>query len=203
MKTLPAPDRDAPVVEAEDRAFLDLVELGEVLPELLAGGAVDREGAVVRGAVVEDAVEHDRAGLQALGDFTGLMDPGHLEFLDVVLVDLLERAVAPTAPVAVIAGPVLAGLVGRRDTGAKHQDGSDGDAGAPDDGSCAIGWVLGITGGLLSRIWNQRQDRPPGAGPVAWGGVAVRRESGPDYPCALRFRSGTSPDRWPPSRPAG
>lgn len=90
----------------------DRVELGLVAPELLAGCGVERLHLVVRGRVIEHAVDDDRRGLQPAGDFAGLMDPGDLELLDVRLVDAVERAVAARLPVAVINRPVRRVLVG-------------------------------------------------------------------------------------------
>ena len=106
----------AAVLEAEQRFGLDRVQLGDVASKLIAGGGVERICAVGRGAVIDEAVEHDQAGLQALGDLAWRVNSGHLELADVAPVDLLQRAVAPAAPVAVVAGSVVAGqLIGGGD----------------------------------------------------------------------------------------
>ena len=70
-----------------------------ILPDQVAGRAIDRLHLVGIVEDVEHAVMHDRRGLG--GARRERPGPGHLQILDVVLVDLVERAVAP----AVIGAP--------------------------------------------------------------------------------------------------
>ena len=86
---LAARDRDAAIVGAV-RLFRDqrFVELGEVIPLHLAGGAVEREHAAVRAGVIEHAVDRQRHRLQAPLRAARRVHPRHVQVLDVLGVDL-------------------------------------------------------------------------------------------------------------------
>jgi len=79
------------------------------VPDLIAGGAVEGEDAVERSCVVHDPIDRQRRSLQTLRDVAGLMSPRHMQMFDVVLVDLIKRAIALGVVGAMVARPV-AGL---------------------------------------------------------------------------------------------
>ena len=76
------------------------------MPDLAAGGGVEREDARAGGDDVHHAVDHDGRGLQVLGVVAGLKHPGGREDFDVGGVDLIERAVAPGELRAAVVRPV-------------------------------------------------------------------------------------------------
>ena len=77
---LAVPERDAAVVgRVRLRRDEFLVELREVGPLHLAGGAVEREDAAVGAGIVQHAVGDERHRLQAARRAAGLMRPGDLE----------------------------------------------------------------------------------------------------------------------------
>ena len=104
---LAVPDTDAAVVGLEEQRVHHGIELGIVVPDLLARRRVEREYAVVGGDVVHDAVDDDRRRLQALHDGAGLVHPRHGQGLDVVLVDLAQRTEAEPIIGPVVHGPVV------------------------------------------------------------------------------------------------
>ena len=93
-----------------DRAAAGTSPLRVKLPLHRAGGGVERPHLEHGRHQVERAVDDDRRGLDGgLRPFAGIaagVAPGHLEVLDVGLVDLLERGVAAGAGVASIVLPL-------------------------------------------------------------------------------------------------
>ena len=75
-------------------------------PELLPGGRVQREGHQLRGEAVEDAADHQRAGVHQPLRLPGVVHPSELQLADVGRIDLRQRRVVPPASIAEIDGPV-------------------------------------------------------------------------------------------------
>ncbi len=85
-----------------------------VNPEQLAGGRVERDhGPAGAGGRVQHALDHQRRPfelvLRARAEAVGLEAPGHLEVVEVLPVDLIERRIPAAADIARVARP-LAGL---------------------------------------------------------------------------------------------
>jgi len=110
-----APRGDAAMLEADVRRPAGAPGLGIVGPEGLAGGRVDGRRLGHLGGDVEHAVEHDRDRLELprldrpvrLGDGgrRGLPLPGHLELVEVRVVDLIERRVLRVVRAVSESGP--------------------------------------------------------------------------------------------------
>ena len=104
---LAVPDGDAAVVGLEEERVDDRVELREVVPDLPPGGAVEREHAVVRAAVVEHPVHDDGRRLEPLNDRARLVHPRHAQVLDVRLIDLPQGAEPVSVVRPVVHRPVV------------------------------------------------------------------------------------------------
>ena len=103
------------------RAHADLRQRPDfVLPDQLAGAAVERLDDVARVDQIDDAVVDERHGLVRAALFADRPDPGELQILDVVARDLVERAVAPALIVAARHQPVAGGRVAQHRVG--HRD---------------------------------------------------------------------------------
>src|SRR5262245_9014801 len=89
------------------------MELRLIAPELLAGFAVQRGHPVASRYRVDHPVYGQRGCLVAHGDIAALGDPGHGKLADVVLVDLIERAVAPRIGCSIVLRPIV-GIFGAR-----------------------------------------------------------------------------------------
>src|SRR5213593_1658051 len=121
---LAVPGRHPPVVRREEERARDRVELGVVVPDLLARRRVQGEDAVVGRDVVHDAVDHEGRGLQPLEHRARLVDPRHRQVLHVRLVDLPEGAVAVRLVGPVVHRPVVR-IVGQQ-PGRAHLGGREG-----------------------------------------------------------------------------
>src|SRR4029453_1086746 len=99
--------RDAAVHDVAARARAHLAGHVRIeAPELPPGARVEREHHAPRSRRIEHAVGDDRRGLEsAVG--AGRIAPGEPELRDVVLVDLVERAVALLARRAAVQRPVF------------------------------------------------------------------------------------------------
>ena len=110
-----------------------------VHPQLLAGGGIERhDGATRAPGRVEDALHHERRGLEIeLGtgsEVVGLEAPGDLERVEVRGGDLIERRVSRVAEIAAVGRPLAvlrAGLAG--DHSAQERHDNDDESGALHD----------------------------------------------------------------------
>jgi len=94
------------------------LSVDRVLPQLFAGVGVEGDQVVVRGADEHLVADLQRGqlvfGAVAVtdGDVTGVVGPGHLELVDVVAVDLVQRCEAAAPFGVAVVGPVLLLLAG-------------------------------------------------------------------------------------------
>src|SRR5262249_46535736 len=96
-----------------------------ILPQHSAGGAIERKYPAIRGRDVEDAIDSNRSGLQAVFVIAGLEDPGGRELLHVGAIDLIEGAVRHRGVRAAVSRPIRAGrgVIGAdRQAGKKQQE---------------------------------------------------------------------------------
>ena len=94
-------------------------------PDLFAGGWVESEHTIKRGAVIEQTVRLDRYGLQRgaariLFEIPLAMNPGHFQICDVFRGDLVQRRILTAAGVIPKGGPIIACLSLRHRSHAKH-----------------------------------------------------------------------------------
>ena len=92
---------------AVGRPTADAQVVGErvvVPPQGFTGGRVQGKQVIVRRRQVENAIGDDGRGFQLAGN-AGLEDPGHLQFLDVLAVEVFQGAEAPALIVAAVHQP--------------------------------------------------------------------------------------------------
>ncbi len=100
--------------KAADRIRPDLV-----LPDQIAGGGIERLHHVAGVAEIHDAVVHERHRLVRAG-IVHRPAPGQAQLLDVVFLDLFERAVAPRLVVAPRHQPVAGRRIAQHRIGHRH-----------------------------------------------------------------------------------
>ena len=137
-----------------------------VVPQERARHRVQGEQVVVRRGQIDDAVRHDGRGLE-LGRDAGLEHPGRGQILDVVAVDVVQRAESPAGIVAAVHQPV-GGVVGavqqmllgdRLKIVCSGRRGTVGlDVGPGRDGLCRL---RGFGGSLRATPNGQRRGREP------------------------------------------
>ena len=128
------PDRDPAVDHVAAGVAAPLPRhLRVVGPEHLAGAAVDRPDHAPGAGGVEDAVDHDRGRLDAAVG-AGVDRPGQAEASDVLVVDLVERAVALLGVGPAMGQPVARLGVGGPDAGLVDAGGGRRAGGEQDGG---------------------------------------------------------------------
>ena len=107
------PVRETAARELTRRFLAALALVLAVHPLHLAGGGIERDDRASRaGGRVEPATDHQRRRLEVeLGprsEVVGLEPPRHLEVVEVVLVDLIERLVARARQIGAVGAPLAA-----------------------------------------------------------------------------------------------
>jgi hypothetical protein len=100
-------------------------------PQQLAGGGVDRDRiAMFTGGRIQDAVDHQRRGLQievrTLAEILRPEAPGDLQLIEVSCRDLIERRIPRRAEIAGPCPPFAVGRAMLRDRGRSAQDDDEG-----------------------------------------------------------------------------
>ena len=158
-----------------------------VHPQHLAGRGVERhDGAARAGGRVEDAVDHQRRGLEVelrpRTERVGLEAPGHLQLVEVVAVDLVERPVAAAGEIAAVGRPFAVSLarlsedavVHRRQQGdeREHRDGKRTES-AQHGRSSAVGRAMRRAVGLYACVRRGRVELAATFGGAAQRGAPV------------------------------
>jgi hypothetical protein len=131
------PHRDAAIDDVAAAVAGDLARhLRVVFPQELAAARLERVDDRVGAGRVHAAVDDDRRRLGAAVD-VDLVVPGEAELVDVLVVDLVERAVALLVVSAAVREPVAGLLVGGQD--ARAVDGRRGMSRSKDEGGKRCG----------------------------------------------------------------
>lgn len=105
-KHFTTPNGYASVVRRKQGLLRNRIKLGRIAPNLIPGGRINGENAVVGGDVVQHAVNYERCRLQTLRDVARLMQPCDFELLNIALIHFIERTKTPPVSAAMIFRPV-------------------------------------------------------------------------------------------------